>query len=162
METAVLNPQHDGHLAPGSDTNEVQSHGIHHEGSSSWGVRGLQCWEGVYQRCLPWRHSYATATATSLQSCPTLCDPIDGSPPGSSVPGILQERILEWVAISFSNHSYGDSKYDLPVEAADFLTILNHSGQTSDTMHLCAVVTQLTLLADLLNRGVLTAFLRRS
>ena len=39
----------------------------------------------------------------SLQSCPTLCDPIDGSPPGSSVPGILQARILEWVAISFSN-----------------------------------------------------------
>ena len=41
--------------------------------------------------------------ATSRQSCPTLCDPIDGSPPGSSVPGILQARILEWVAISFSN-----------------------------------------------------------
>ena len=38
-----------------------------------------------------------------LQSCPTLCDPIDGSPLGSSVPGILQARILEWVAISFSN-----------------------------------------------------------
>ena len=43
------------------------------------------------------------ATAKSLQSCPTLCDPIDGSPPGSSVPGILQARTLEWVAISFSN-----------------------------------------------------------
>ena len=46
---------------------------------------------------------YATATAKSLQSCPTLCDPIDGSPPGSPVPGILQARTLEWVAISFSN-----------------------------------------------------------
>ena len=43
------------------------------------------------------------AAAKSLQSCPTLCNPIDGSPPGSSVPGILQARILEWVAISFSN-----------------------------------------------------------
>ena len=43
------------------------------------------------------------ATAKSLQSYPTLCDPIDSSPPGSPVPGILQERILEWVAISFSN-----------------------------------------------------------
>ena len=42
------------------------------------------------------------ATAKSLQSCPTLCDPIDGSPPGSPVPGILQARTLEWVAISFS------------------------------------------------------------
>ena len=41
--------------------------------------------------------------AMSLQSCPTLCDPIDGSPPGSPVPGILQARTLEWVAISFSN-----------------------------------------------------------
>ena len=44
-----------------------------------------------------------TLSAKSLQSCPTLCDPIDGSPPGSSVPGILQARTLEWVAISFSN-----------------------------------------------------------
>ena len=43
------------------------------------------------------------ATAKSLQSCPTLCDPIDGSPPGSPVPGILQARTLEWVAISFSS-----------------------------------------------------------
>ena len=47
--------------------------------------------------------NYAAATAKSLQSCPTLCDPIDGSPPGSSVHGILQARTLEWVAISFSN-----------------------------------------------------------
>ena len=43
------------------------------------------------------------AAAKSLQSCPTLWDPTDSSPPGSSVPGILQARILEWVAISFSN-----------------------------------------------------------
>ena len=45
----------------------------------------------------------AAAAAKSLQSCPTLCDPIDGSPPGSPVPGILQARTLEWVAISFSS-----------------------------------------------------------
>ena len=45
----------------------------------------------------------AAAAAKSLQSCPTLCDPVDGSPPGSPVPGILQARILEWVAISSSN-----------------------------------------------------------
>ena len=45
-----------------------------------------------------------TATAAkSLHSCPTLCDPIDGGPPGSPVPGILQARTMEWVAISFSN-----------------------------------------------------------
>ena len=45
----------------------------------------------------------AAAAAKSLQSCPTLCDPTDGSPPGSPIPGILQARTLEWVAISFSN-----------------------------------------------------------
>ena len=45
----------------------------------------------------------AAAAAKLLQSCPTLCDPIDGSPPGSPVPGMLQARTLEWVAISFSN-----------------------------------------------------------
>ena len=48
-------------------------------------------------------HHAAAAAAKSLQSCPTLCDPIDSSPLGSSVSGILQARILEWVAISFSN-----------------------------------------------------------
>ena len=51
------------------------------------------------------RKAAAAAAAKSLQSCPTLCDPIDGSPPGSSIPGILQARILEWVAISFSKES---------------------------------------------------------
>ena len=47
--------------------------------------------------------STETDTAESLQSCPTLCDPIDGNPPGSAIPGILQARTLEWVAIYFSN-----------------------------------------------------------
>ena len=47
--------------------------------------------------------SLTAATAKEFQSCPTLCDPIDGSPPESPVPGILQARTLEWVAISFSN-----------------------------------------------------------
>ena len=47
--------------------------------------------------------SLVIAAAKSLQSCPTLCNPIDGSPPDSPVPGILQARTLEWVAISFSN-----------------------------------------------------------
>ena len=45
----------------------------------------------------------SAAAAKSLQSCPTLCDPIDNSPSGSAIPGILQARTLEWVAISFSN-----------------------------------------------------------
>ena len=50
-----------------------------------------------------WLSTAAAAAAKSLQSCPTLCDPIDSSPPGSAVPGILQARTLQWVAISFSN-----------------------------------------------------------
>ena len=51
-----------------------------------------------------WKMSTAAAAAAkSLQSCLTLCDPIDGSPPGSPIPGILQARTLEWLAISFSN-----------------------------------------------------------
>ena len=65
---------------------------------SSW---FMYCWS------LAWRilsiTLLACAAAKSLQSCPTLCDPIDGSPPGSPIPGILQTRILEWVAIFFSN-----------------------------------------------------------
>ena len=58
-----------------------------------------------------WKREYGTilwaiaaaAAAKLLQSCPTLCDPIDNSPPGSPIPGILQARTLEWVAISFSD-----------------------------------------------------------
>ena len=52
----------------------------------------------------------AAAAAKSLQSCLTLCDPIDGSPPSSPLPGILQARTLEWVAISFSNDESEKSK----------------------------------------------------
>ena len=72
-----------------------------HEFEQSLGVgdgqRSLACYSS-------WGHKelYATATAKSLQSCPTLCDPIDSSPPGSTVPGILQARTLEWAAIAFS------------------------------------------------------------
>ena len=58
------------------------------------------CYAGTWQ---PQGTSAATAAAKSLQSCPTLCDPIDGSPTGSPVHGILQAKTLEWVAISFSN-----------------------------------------------------------
>ena len=48
-------------------------------------------------------HTAAATAAKSRQSCPTLCDPTDSSPPGSPIPGILQAKTLEWVAISFSN-----------------------------------------------------------
>ena len=60
----------------------------------------MPVWSVQFTNC---RHNAAAAAAAkSLQSCPTLCDPIDGSPPGSPVPGILQARTLEWVAISFN------------------------------------------------------------
>ena len=62
----------------------------------SQSLKTLSAWKYLNKR-------FAAATAKSLQSCPTLCDPIDGSPPGFPVPGILQARTLEWVAISFSN-----------------------------------------------------------
>ena len=55
------------------------------------------------QKICSYRAAATAKSAKSLQLCPTLCDPIDGSPPGSPVPGILQARTLEWVAISFSN-----------------------------------------------------------
>ena len=57
----------------------------------------------VMYRCESWTIKKAAATAKSFQSCPTLCNPTDGSPPGSPVLGILQARTLEWVAISFSS-----------------------------------------------------------
>ena len=68
----------------------------------------MWCWEywtAAYRsRKLKQTLTPAAAAAKSLQSCLTLCDPIDGSPPGSSVPGILQARTLEWVAISSPMH----------------------------------------------------------
>ena len=60
----------------------------------------------------------SAASAKSLQSCLTLCNPIDGSPPGSSVPGILQARLLEWVAIAFSSISSNS-----PLREAPYLSV---------------------------------------
>ena len=93
---------------------------LRHQGSpkSYWGKKmnswGIQLyWKEITCRiehltfslsvCILTHTAAAAAAAKSLQSCLTLCDPIDGSPPGSPVPGILQARTLEWVAISFSN-----------------------------------------------------------
>ena len=67
---------------------------------SSWFT---YCWSPAWRILSITLLVHAVAAAKSLQSCPTLCDPIDGSPPGSLIPGILQARALEWVAISFSN-----------------------------------------------------------
>ena len=69
----------------------------------SWEESGKSTKKVAFVRGLRYESMAAAAAAKSLQSCPTLCNPIDGSPPGSPVPGILQARTLEWVAISFSN-----------------------------------------------------------
>ena len=85
-----------------------------HQASMSMGFSRQEYWSGVPspspkdsrprdQTLISCIHLHAAAAAKLLQSQPTLCDPIDGSPPGSPVPGILQARTLEWVAISFSN-----------------------------------------------------------
>ena len=58
---------------------------------------------GPWEDCGCFVAAAAAAAAKSLQLCPTLCDPIDGIPPGSPIPGLLQAKTLEWVAISFSN-----------------------------------------------------------
>ena len=80
--------------------------------SSWWEFQYLQNSSRIWLRILSIvpAAAAAAAAAKSLQSWPTLCDPIDGSPPGSPVPGILQARTLEWVAISFSNSPWGGTK----------------------------------------------------
>ena len=70
------------------DCKQIQP--VHSKGDQSWVFFGT-----------------AAAVAKLLQLCPTLCDPIDGSPPGSAIPGILQARTLEWVAIAFSSSLEG-------------------------------------------------------
>ena len=76
----------------------------------------------------------AAAAAKSLQSCPTLCDPIDGGPPGSPIPGILQARSLEWVAISFSNAWKGKVKVKLLSRVQLFATPWSAAYQAPPSM----------------------------
>ena len=94
----VLPRQHTGHSKhPHSTTQEMTLH----MDITTWSILKS---DWLYSLQLKMEKLYATATAAkSLQLCRILCDPIDGSPPGSPVPGILQARTLEWVAIAFSN-----------------------------------------------------------
>ena len=94
MATAVFN---NGGRLPPSNTGNTEALVIESLTHSMTGKdkKGKDC--NVYSL------TAAAAAAKSLQSCPTLCDPRDGSSPGSSVPGILQAKTLEWVTISFSN-----------------------------------------------------------
>ena len=81
-------------------TSRILSRGSGH--SRKWGISILLAWRSLNYPVMI-RSISKDSAAKSLQSCPTLCDPIDGSPPGSSIAGILQARTPEWVAISFSN-----------------------------------------------------------
>ena len=88
-------------------------------------MEGIGCGESNSTDNLPLAAAAAAAAAKSPQSCPTLCDPIDGSPPGSPVPGILQARTLEWVAISFSNEwKWKLADIYLNKQAANYETVL--------------------------------------
>ena len=81
----------------------------------------------------------AAAAAKSLQSCPTLCDPIDSSPPGFPIPGILQARMLEWVAISFSRGSSQSRDRTQVSRIADrHFTVLNMSLDGCSMLYLVA------------------------
>ena len=108
-------------------------------------------------KCSHWATSSrpaAAAAAESLQSCLTLCDPIDGSPPGSPVPGILQARTLEWVAISFS-HAW---KWKVKVDIRDECLILGSrrspgGGHDNLLRYFC--------LKNLTDRGVWQATVHR-
>ena len=75
--------------------------------------------------------NWTAAAAKSLQSCPTLCDPRDGSPPGSPVPGILQARVLEWVAIAFSDETEVDVFMELSCFLYDSVNVSNLISRSS-------------------------------
>ena len=94
--------------------------------------------------------SSAAAAAKSLQSCPTLCNPIDGSPPGSPVPGILQARTLEWVAISFSNAWKWKVKVKSFSRARPFTTPWPAAHQAPPSMGFSASSTPLQMTAECL------------
>ena len=74
-----------------------------HDWGQRLGVYHISLSKGRVKLSVPGPQAAAAAAAKAFRSCPTLCDPIDGSPPDSSVPGILQARTLEWVAIPFPN-----------------------------------------------------------
>ena len=90
----------DGLSLHGGDS--IYSHTVFRLKRSFWS-NSMICSDGKRKDLRYVAAAAAAAAAKSLQSCPTLCNPIDGSPPGCPVPGILQARTLEWVAISFSN-----------------------------------------------------------
>ena len=104
--------------------------------------------------------SAAAAAAKSLQSRPTLCDPIDGSPPGSPIPGILQARTLEWVAISFSNSIDAEKAFD-KIQHPFMIKTLQKSGIEGTYLNIIKAICDKPT-ANILNGEKLKAFLLRS
>ena len=105
---------------------------IYYQHSKSIKICKLQLWFTSSSKISNWTEVfiYTAATAKSLQSCPTLCDPIDGCPPGSPVPGILQARTLEWVAISFSNAW----KWKVKVKSLSRVILITFKNQILDVL----------------------------
>ena len=106
-ETLVVWPPHAKSWLIGKDSDAGRDWGQEEKGTTEDEMAGwmasLTRWTWVWVNSGSWWWTGRPAAAKLLQSCPTLCDPIVGSTPGSPIPGILQARILEWVAISFSN-----------------------------------------------------------
>ena len=115
-----------------------EDHGIqsHHFIANKWGKHGNSTdFIFLSPKCL-WMVTAAAASAKLLQSCPTLCDPKDGSPPGSTVHRIFQARVLEWAAIAFSGSSSGkhENTYrDLRNFVPLFMIIKNSGTETGDS-----------------------------
>ena len=117
---------------------------VKHTGS----VPDHYCWHAIKMtKCWDWHAHTAAAAAKSLQSCPTLCDPIDGSPPGSPIPGILQARTLERVAISFSNawkllYIKWMTHKNLPCSIGKCTQyfVITYKGKESEKKHICMSV----------------------
>jgi len=94
-------------------------------------------------REIQWNTAATATAAKSCQSCPTLCHPIDGSPPGSLVHGIFQARVLEWVAIAFSNHLALQPHPCVPFNSLDWVQISHLSSPEKDHfVHILAVCSE--------------------
>ena len=118
-------------LSPNSLTESALCLTASNGGMFSWSF--LE-WSPLQNKSTKARSAAAAAAAKSLQLCPTLWDPIDGSPPGSPVPGILQARTLEWVAISFSNAWKWKVKGKSLSRVRPFETLWTAAHQTSPSM----------------------------
>ena len=130
---------------------------------TSWvnrSIKQILQWKLHNERLLSSPLHAAAAAAKSLQSCPTLCNPTDGSPPGSPIPGILQARTLEWVAISFSTplHAYPSIQFYLDTSVTQFNLAFLRKSSTSLSLFLFFLVAHMWDLSSTQCQGNLFSF----